>query len=184
LKQALLFSSVLLATGLSACSQPAPEPAPPSPFRPSATVQDIMLSIIDPNIDAVWNSVSSVSTAQGSEERRPQTDDEWKILRQHALTVAEAGNLLLIEGRQIAAAGVNTASGGAELNPQDIQQLIAANHAEFVDRAHGLHDAALELVAAIDRKNPEELEEAGGKVEHACEQCHSQFWYPNDKRPQ
>jgi hypothetical protein len=39
------------------------------------------------------------------------------------------------------------------------------------------------LIAAIDTKNVEALEQAGGEVEQACEQCHSQFWYPGDNRP-
>jgi hypothetical protein len=29
-----------------------------------------------------------------------------------------------------------------------------------------------------------EIVETGDEVEHACEQCHSQFWYPGDKRLQ
>jgi cytochrome c556 len=43
--------------------------------------------------------------------------------------------------------------------------------------------AAQQLIAAIDAKNVEDLERAGGEVEQACEQCHSQFWYPGDSRP-
>jgi cytochrome c556 len=39
------------------------------------------------------------------------------------------------------------------------------------------------VIAAIDKKDPEELIRTGGLVEQACEQCHSQYWYPNDKRP-
>lgn len=168
---------------MTACNSAATETKPTSPFKPVATLQDIMTSIIDPNIDFVWNSVSSVNTANGTEERQPQTDEDWLILRQHALAVAEAGNLLLIEDRPIAATSANTSSGGAELNPADIKALIAANRNEYVNRVHGLQTAAQGLVAAIDAKNVEELEKAGGEVEQACEQCHSQFWYPGDNRP-
>jgi len=184
LKITRVFPSILLTPLLFACSQPASPPEPPAAlFKPTATLQDIMLSIIDPNIDYVWNAVSSVSTATGTEERRPETDEDWKLLRQHALAVAEAGNLLLIENRPVASANANTSSGGAELSSQDIQKLIAANRADYVQRAHALHDAAELLLAAIDKKSADELEKAGGDVEHACEQCHSQFWYPNDNRP-
>jgi hypothetical protein len=165
---------------LPACSH---HPKDGKLFRPSATLQEIMASIIDPNIDAVWNAVSTVTTAKGTEERRPHTDEEWKTLRNHALAVAEAGNLLVIKGREVARKGQSTSSGGAELNPDDIRKGIEANRHDFVKRAHEFRDAALLLVAAIDRKNPDQLVEAGGAVERACEQCHSQFWYPNDKRP-
>ena len=142
-----------------------------------------MQSIIDPNVDYVWNAVSSVSTAEGTEERRPETDEEWNEIRQHALALAEAGNLLLIENRPIAHQNANTSSGGAELSPQDIQKIIDSNREDYMQRVHSLQDAAELLLAAIDKKNADELEKAGGDVEHACEQCHSQFWYPNDSRP-
>jgi hypothetical protein len=152
-------------------------------FRPTATLQEIMVSIIDPNIDPVWNAVSTVATAKGIEERRPQTDEEWAVLRHHALTVVEASNLLLVEGRAVARKGRSTSSGGAELNPDAIGKGIAVNRADFVKRTHEFHDAALRLVAAIDRKSSDALLEAGSAVEQACEQCHSQFWYPGDQRP-
>ena len=169
---------------LIACNTATTEPAtPPIPFKPVATLQDIMTAIIDPNIDFVWNSVSSVSTATGTEERQPQTDEDWRLLREHALYVAEAANLLLIEDRPIAAANAVTSSGGAELTPAAIKTLIAEHRQEYLQRAQGLQTAAQALLVAIDAKNVEELEKAGGEVEQACEQCHSQFWYPGDARP-
>lgn len=181
-------SLILAGVVLAACTKqeppaPAQAPAPPVAFKPTATIQDIMLAIIDPNIDPVWNSVSTVVTAKGTEERRPTTDEDWKVLRQHALTVAEAGNLLLIEGREVAKAGASTSIHPVELSPPEIKVLIAAQRSDFTQRAHALHDASLALIAAIDAKDVGALEKAGGLVEHACEQCHSQFWYPGDKRP-
>ncbi len=180
----VLAGSLASASLLMACDPVTTEPAaPPIPFKPVATLQEIMTSIIDPNIDFVWNSVSSVSTASGTEERQPQTDEDWRLLRQHALSVVEAANLLLIENRPIAAANAVTSSGGAELTPAAIKTLIAEHRQEFVQRAQSLQSTAQGLLVAIDAKNVEELEIAGGEVEQACEQCHSQFWYPGDVRP-
>lgn len=169
---------------LSACNINPNQPSPPSTlFKSVATLQEIMTAIIDPNIDFVWNSVSSVSTAKGTEEKQPKTDEDWQILRQHALVVAEAANLLLVENRPIAAQNVITSSGGAELNPSDINLLINSQRGEYTSRVLSLQTAAQGLIAAIDTKNVEALEQAGGEVEQACEQCHSQFWYPGDNRP-
>ncbi|QPK64825.1 cytochrome c [Methylomonas sp. LL1] len=172
------LSTILLASCLPGVHEE------PSPFKPVATIQDVMQSIIDPNIDFVWNSVATVSTADGIEEKRPQTNEEWQVIKQHALTVLEAGNLLVMAGRPVAGTGANTSSGGAELSAGDIQHLIDANRGEFVAKAHGLHAAMQQVIAAIDKQDVEEFEKAGSQVEHACEQCHSQFWYPNDQRPQ
>lgn len=167
------------------CEKPASQTLQASPFelKPVATLQEIMTSVIDPNIDAVWNAVSTVSTANGIEERRPQSDEEWRVLRQHALTVAEAANLLLVENRPVAAPNATTSSGDAELAPAAIKTLLTERRDDFVARAYGLQIAAQSLIDAIDAKNVDQLEQAGGEVEQACEQCHSQFWYPGDSRP-
>src|SRR3990172_1210874 len=90
---------------LAACSPAPSEPAPAVPvaateFAPTATVQDIMLSLVDPSADAIWNSVATIVTLEGTEERRPRTDEEWGALRHEAITLVEATNLLLMDGRR------------------------------------------------------------------------------------
>jgi len=152
-------------------------------FKPSATLQEIMLSVIDPNIDPIWNSISTEITAEGTVEKRPETEEEWTTLRNHAISLREVSNLLVIEGRTVAHSHANTSSHESELQAEAIQALIAAQWPEFTQRAHALHDAADLAVEAIDAKNVDRLEEVGGIIEHACESCHSQFWYPGDKVP-
>jgi hypothetical protein len=154
-----------------------------SEFLPTASVQEIMHSIIDPNIDFVWNSVASVSTKKGTEDRRPKTDEDWQQVKQHALVVLEASNLLLIEGRPVATPGASTSADKVELGPDEIQKLIEANRADFVQYAHALHATVSQTIAAIDAKDAEGLIEYGSAIDHVCEGCHKQFWYPNDKRP-
>ena len=175
----LLIPVAISTVLLSACL---PE-TPVSKFNPVATFPEIMVDIIDPNIDFVWNSVATVSTTSGVEERKPVTDEEWKIVRQHALTVLEAGNLLLVENRPIAKPGASTSQTPVELNPEDIQKAIDSHREDFTNRVHALQAAVQLSLAAIDTRNVEELEKAGGAIDQACEQCHIQFWYPNDKRP-
>src|SRR5436189_6330757 len=74
-------------------------------FQPTATVKDIMDSVVDPNADAIWDSVEVVATIQGTEEKAPRTDEDWKALRRHAISLLEASNLLLVPGRRIAKPG-------------------------------------------------------------------------------
>jgi len=179
---ALAFASLLLA--LAACSDSSNNPSKQATlFKPAATLQEIMTSIIDPNADEVWNSVATIITATGIEERSPQTDEEWQAVRRHAVTLAETSNLLIIEGRQIAAPGASTSSVPAEASAEEIQANIAAHRQEFVARAHALQAATQQAIAAIDAKNTEELVRVGGVIDQACEGCHVQFWYPGDKRP-
>ena len=85
-------------------------------------------------------------------------------MRQHALSVIEAGNLLLIENRPIAVASATTSSGGAELNSEPIKALIAGNRTAYIDHIHELQEAAQGLLVSIDANDVEGLVDAGGKV--------------------
>ena len=156
-----------------------------SPVRLVASIQDIMASEVDPAADALWESVSSTSTANGSEDKQPHTDEEWKAVRQHAITLIEAANLLVLKGRLVAEAGkkVEDSHVAGILTPEQIQKKIDADPAKFAKRAQVLQDYAIEALTAIDAKNPAGLLEAGGKLDHACEQCHLQYWYPDAVRP-
>ena len=179
-----MLSVVATVTGCSKQSEAVtPAAAAAQRFRPVATVQDIMQSIIDPNIDPVWDSVATISTTKGTIEKAPKTDAEWKAVRQHALVVVEASNLLLIEGRQVATPGASTSTSAVELSPAEVQKGIALHRADFDKNANALHDAAVQVLQAIDAKRADQLVDAGGRVDQACESCHAQFWYPNDKRP-
>lgn len=183
---ALLVSTSACTEQADVNSTPAVNPQPvnaAADYRPRATLQELMLSVIDPNIDPIWNSISTVSTAEGIEEIRPQTDEDWARLRNHAVTLREVSNLLVIPGRNVAHPEVSTSTHHTELHAEAIEALIAAQWSIFVDRAHALQDAADLAIKAIDAKDVDKLEEVGGIIEHACESCHSQFWYPDDKRP-
>jgi cytochrome c556 len=137
--------------------------------------------VIDPNIDPIWESIQTISTADGIEEKHPKTDEDWQRLKNHAIVVREAANLILIEGRKVATS--NTSTVAAELGPEAIEQAIAANRPAFIKNAHELHAAVTKAISAIDAKDVTALEEAGGLIDQACEQCHMQFWYPGDRRP-
>jgi hypothetical protein len=168
---------------VAACGDKSETDRDGSPFIPSATVQELMLAVIDPNVDPIWNSISTTISAAGVEEVQPQTEEEWLVLRNHAVTLREAANLLLIRGRKVAFEGASTSIHPVELVPGEIEKLINAKWPDFVENAHGLHAAANLALNAIDAKNIADLEAAGGVIEHACETCHSEFWYPGDARP-
>jgi len=139
--------------------------------------------VIDPNVDPIWNSVSTIATKEGVIEKVPTTDAEWQTLRNHAIVLIEAGNLLQIPNRTVAVAGASTSIHPVELDPKEIEKAIQRNQKDFSEKAIGLQNAAKLALAAIEEKNPDALLKAGEKIEHACEQCHSTYWYPNDTKP-
>jgi hypothetical protein len=178
----ILFAAGLLAVGLTACTEQTTAVAPDSasPYKPTATIQDIMDAQVDPAADEIWNSVASIVTANGVEEKQPRTDEEWEALKLKAFLVIEGGNLLAMPGRRVAPEGAPLDPDElAGETPEDIQKAMETNRAAWVNLALGLHDAGLEVMAAIEAKNPQQLIDAGEKLDTACENCHMTFWYPN-----
>lgn len=175
---------MVLAAVMTACNQQAATDTATVPvLTPFATVQEIMLSVVDPNVDPIWNAVSTTVTKDGVEEKAPATDAEWATLRQHAIVLIETANLLQIPGRQVAVAGASTSIHPVEQDPKAIEQLIRDHQTDFAQKALGLQEAAKVALLAIDEKSPDALLKAGEGIEHACEACHAAYWYPNDKRP-
>ena len=175
--------AAILLSGVSACGHKVDQAVkPPSPFIPTASIQEIMTSIIDTNADDVWLPVATIITKAGTEEKSPRTDEEWATVRRHAVTLAESGNLLVIEGRKVAAPGAVTSAVPAELSAEQIQKAIDAHPQDFVVRAQAFHESVQQAIVAIDAKNVEGLVKAGGLIDRACEACHLQFWYPIKKK--
>jgi cytochrome c556 len=175
----LLRMVLLVCCGAVACSNDSgPE------MRPTTTIKDIMDSIVDPSADALWESVATIVTLEGTEERAPKTDEEWAAVRRHAVRLVEASNLLLIKGRHVAKPGEKSEKENIELAPEEIESLINKDRATFERLAAALHDAALPALRAIDAKNAKGLADAGEGIDVACENCHMKYWYPNGGVPQ
>lgn len=169
---------------LAACNDH-PAPVAESPFRPTASIQELMQSIVDPSADALWESVSSTTTKDGVVDKVPQSDAEWIELRHLAIRIAESGNLLSIPGRPIAHSGKQLEDSHIKgiLSVPEIQARLDQDPALFRKLARDLQLAAETTLTAIDAKNIEGFLEAGSRIDQACEQCHLHYWYPNDKRP-
>jgi hypothetical protein len=169
---------------LTSCTGKQQEARPPqSPFVPAASIQDVMVSIVDPAADALWESVSSEMTAKGIEEKFPRTEQEWQAVRNYAIALQEAGNLLMIEGRPVTHGGKATEDAHVEgvSTPQQVRAAIDKDPARFQAAARTMLDAAGAAVTAIDAKDPARLLVAGSQLDQACERCHSVYWYPNAK---
>jgi len=88
----LVGISLLVAAACSRSASPRE-----SPLRPTSTIKDIMDSMVDPSADVLWESVATIVTAAGTEERQPKTDDDWKNVHRHAVILVEATNLLKMD---------------------------------------------------------------------------------------
>lgn len=124
-------------------------PAPP-PFKPVVDTKLLMQAIVDPNADAIWDSVKSIDTRDGAQEIRPKTDEEWNAVRNAAITVAEAGNLLMLVPR-------------------------AKNGDDWMQRAQEMINTGEEAIRAAEAKNADRLFTVGGDIYDACSHCHAKY---------
>lgn len=139
---------ILAGVACGACGGPQPPP-----YKPVADVKQLMQGIVDPASDVVWESVATIFTKEGTEERRPRTKEEWDNVRNHALMLAEAGNLLMMPPR-------------------------AKDGGEWMKRSQELVETATIALRAAEAKNVDQLLNIGGVIDEACENCHKKYW-PN-----
>jgi cytochrome c556 len=177
--------AVLLAGAVAAAGKPAVQQGSGEGLEAVATIQQIMQNLIDPSADALWASVSSTTTASGTQNNQPRTEEDWKAVQRYAVTLVEAPNLLVTPGRRVASSAgkLEDAQVKGILRPEEIDQRIAGDRRAFVERARALQLAAREALAAADTRDVARLFAAGGALDTACESCHVKYWYPDDTRP-
>jgi hypothetical protein len=180
----LLIVAAGIALALNGCSakkQPQPSAAAEPHYVPASTIKDLMDSIVDPDADFLWASVSSSVSAKGFEQKMPRTDEDWAEVRRHAITLFEATNLLLMPNRHVAKPGEKPDNPGIEEPPEAIEALINQDRATFESRVQRLRDVTLTTLAAIDKKDATALQDSTDGLDSACEACHLVYWYPKDK---
>jgi hypothetical protein len=133
------------AAALSACGGPAPPP-----FKPVVDTKLLMQAVVDPNADVIWEAVKTIDTAEGTQEIRPKTEEEWAAVRNSAVAVAESGNLLMLVPR-------------------------AKDGGEWMKRAQEMIDTGEKAIRAAEAKNAGQLFTVGGEVYDACSNCHRQY---------
>ena len=121
-----------------------------TPFKPVASIEQIMETIVHPSATVVFQSVGTVFTMQGVEEIAPKTAAEWTVVQNNSLALAEAGNLLMMEGRAVDREG-------------------------WMLAARGLVDKAERAMKAAEAKDTDALFTANSDVFIACTDCHKTY---------
>jgi hypothetical protein len=170
----------------SAAVPPAAAAPTVSPFKVTASIAELMDSVIDPSADALWDAVGTTVTSKGTVQHQPRTDEEWRAERRHAIALIEGTNLLVMDGRKVVAPGAAVLDQNVQgvLGPEEAQKTFESQHTAFVQFAYALHDVGEQMLKAIDAKNPEGMMAAGATMDEVCEACHLTFWYPNQVIPE
>lgn len=116
-------------------------------LTPVASVRHIMRGIVDPAANTVFNAVSTTVTAAGTEEKAPRTPEEWEAVVNSAAALAEAGNLLALDGRAIDS---NT----------------------WMQWSRRLTEAGRVALKAAEAKDASGVFASGEAIYEACDNCH------------
>ena len=127
-----------------------PEAEPASDFVLVGDMQELMFHVVDPAADVYWRAVGTIVDEEGVHELYPTTDEEWEAVSNAAMTLAESGNLMMMEGRAIDRGAWVTMS----------QQLI-----EVSQRA----------LEAADARNLDAVFDMGAEVYYVCTNCHATY---------
>ncbi len=153
-------------------------------YRMTNAIQDIMEGVVGPSADILFDAVATDITAQGVNEKRPQSDDDWEHVEHAAIALVEAMNMIKVPGRPVARPGEKTKSEGPdapELTPEEIKAKIDKDRAKFLKYANDLQDHAVRALEITRRHDAQGLFDIGEDIDNACESCHLEYWYPNDQ---
>ena len=140
----------LIAGALSAAAAACARPADPPPFKPAATVLQLMEGPIGHAAEVYWDSVSTIVDKDGIHENFPQNDEEWEAVWAAGVTIGESGNLLMMSTR-------------------------ARDNAEWMRLSAALVDVGMEAAQVAEAKNPDKVLEVGEKVYNVCTECHMKY---------
>jgi cytochrome c553 len=108
--------------------------------NPVATIKQIQEAMISPSSDTIFN----VGRAA------PASDEEWLVVRNAAVILAEAGNLLMLEGR-------------------------AKDTEQWMDLAGELVAAGNDALVAAESQDVAAVLDSGNRIAAACEACHQPY---------
>jgi hypothetical protein len=142
------------ASAESADAAPAGNTQGQPPYHAATDNHQVMMWIVDPAADVIWDSAGTIITADGSTELAPTTDKGWAKVQRAAAILTESGNLLMMPGR---AAGE-----------------------DWIDWSRQLVDTGKVAMQAAEARDADALFDAGGRIYQVCRGCHNQYWVEVD----
>ena len=110
----------------------------------------LMALVIERQAQIIWDAVGTIVTAEGTQEIRPANDEDWVKVRAAAINLTEAGNLLMMAPR----------AQDGDRWMQNVQRMMTQGE---------------RLIAAAERKNPQEVFDVGAELYEACVTCHTGY---------
>jgi len=146
---ALFISGIGFIIAAARTTRDAPRTGDPV-AAPVGNVKQIMKGIVGPAAAVVFESVSTTVTDAGRVDKLPRTDAEWEAVGNSAIALAEAGNLLMMEGR-------------------------AVDKGEWIKMSKAMIDAAKVALKATEAKSADDVLASGDAINVSCDNCHRRY---------
>ncbi len=146
---ALIALGAAAVAGLGSCAKPPPE----APYDLTLDMKELMGHVVDPGAWAFWHASGEVETEKGTVSNLPTTTEGWDAAESGAAQVAEAGNLLLMPGRN-------------------------RNEKAWTEWAVKLQKVGHAAKDAAEKKDPKAMFETGAEMYQVCTGCHAVYVIP------
>jgi hypothetical protein len=117
---------------------------------PVASVKQIMKGITGPAANVVFNAVSTTVSVKGTEEKAPQTAEEWEAVGNSAAALIESGNLMLMGSRVV-------------------------DKGDWVKQSRALIEAGTVALKATQAKSADQVLASGEAINMTCDGCHLKY---------
>jgi hypothetical protein len=149
-----------------------------------ATVHEIMKNRVDANADALWDLTNPMLNNDAALDPAKIDDSTWANMAERAQAVADAaGELASLKTLKLVEPGQKIADqdlvGGN--TPEEVQQNLDRKPDEFRQFAGALQAHMNEIVAGAKAHDAKKLSPLIDQLDGVCEDCHLEFWYPDQK---
>jgi hypothetical protein len=149
-----------------------------------STVHAIMKDKVDANADALWDLTNPALNNDATLNPAKIDDARWAQIAQRAQAVADAaGELASLKTLKLVEPGQKIADqdlvGGDP--PDAVQANLDRNPTDFRQFAGALQAHMNDVVAYSKAHDAKKLSPLIDQLDGVCENCHLEFWYPDQK---
>jgi hypothetical protein len=119
-------------------------------FTAVADLPDLMITVVEPAAEYYWDAVGWIIDASGTTFIRPQTPEEWELVRNSAYQIAESGNLLMMGDR-------------------------AVQEPEWTVFSRAMINVGRRAIEAAEAQDPQGVFDVGAEVYAVCTGCHATY---------
>ena len=150
----ILLTSMVLSCTDKESTEKVKEKQPETMFNTTIPLALLMEHVVTPAAFGVWGASGFVISESGEHDRAPKNDEEWELVVNHAATLLETSNLMLLPGR-----------------------IIDERWVSYVTPFSKLGERAL---IAAETQDAQAISDVGDELVVVCGTCHVAYGLPED----